>query len=364
MAAILEDGKLRLSGYVGDYYFDDHFTSSDVVLALAQIDDESDLTVHINSPGGVASEGAAIHALFQARSGSTDVVVEGIAMSAASLIAMAGAMVTMSAGSVLMIHDPASFTWGNSAEHSKSIEMLEALSTSYARVYADKSGKSVDECREIMKAESWFTPTQAVEAGFADETTERKAEPVAAFDYRVLAHAPKRLVALAKKKDWRLPDVDKRTSASAAARHQEENSMPTDKERADALAAKVAELEAEMKSGKDADSAAAMTKELEELRAEKAERANADAIMALEEAKGREAQAEALGAAGVDAEKAKAILAAAPKAEDESGDLSAAEYGRARMGAGGITQPGGGSRLKKGDKAVLAAAVARTNKRR
>lgn len=337
MAAILEDGKLRLSGYVGDYYYEDGFTAGDVVVALAAVADDSELTVHVNSPGGIATEGAAIHALLSARRGVTDVVVEGIAASAASLIAMAGATVTMSAGSTMMIHDPSGFTFGTSADHVKTVEGLEALATSYARVYADKSGKSPEACRDIMREETWLTPAKAVEEGFADDTTEKKAAPVAAFDYRVFAHAPMRLVALAKKKDWRLPDADKRTSASAAARHQEENSMPTDKERADALAAKVAELEAEMKSGKDADATASMTKELEELRAEKKARANADAIMALEEAKGREDQAKALGDAGVDPEKAKAILAAASKAEGNPDEPTPAEYGRVRMG---LAQPG------------------------
>ncbi|MBN9056311.1 MAG: Clp protease ClpP, partial [Rhizobiales bacterium] len=161
MAAILENGKLRLTGYVGDYYFEDGFTSQDVVLALAEIDDTADLPVHINSGGGVASEGAAIHALLSARAGRTDIVVEGIAASAASLIAMAGETVTMSAGAVMMIHDPSGYTFGNSADHTKTIEALEALGTAYARVYAAKSGKTAEECREIMKSERWLTPEEA-----------------------------------------------------------------------------------------------------------------------------------------------------------------------------------------------------------
>lgn len=336
MAAILEDGKLRLSGYVGDYYYEDGFTAADVARALSQIADDADLAVHINSGGGVAWEGAAIHAILSARTGTTDVVVEGVAASAASLIAMAGANVTMSAGAVLMIHDPSMLTIGDSAEHTKTIEMLEALATAFARVYADKSGKTSDQCREIMKAETWLTPAKAVDEGFADETTEIRGEAVAAFPYQAYAHAPKRLVAMAAKKNWRLPDADPRAAASAASRQSQEASM-TDKERADALAAKVAELEAQMKTGKDADATAAMTAELAELRAKDKARENSDAIMALEEAKGREAQAEALGAAGVDAEKAKAILAAAPKAEP--GELTPTEYGRVRMGIGQPSNP-------------------------
>jgi len=208
MAAILEDGKLRLSGYVGDYYYDDGFTSGDVILALAQIEDDAELDVYINSPGGIATEGAAIHALLAARSGVTNIVVEGIAASAASLITMVGATVTMSAGAVMMIHDPAGMTWGTSEDHAKTIEGLEALATAYARVYAGKSGKTPEECRDIMKAERWFTPEQAVAEGFANATTEKKASAVAAFDYRLFAHAPQALKTLASKHNWSISPTD------------------------------------------------------------------------------------------------------------------------------------------------------------
>ena len=236
MAVILDGGKLTLSGFVGDYYFEDGFTSSDVVLALAEVEENSDLEVHVNSPGGIASEGAAIHALLSARPGTTNIVVEGVAASAASLIAMAGATVTMSAGAIMMIHDPSGYTFGTSNDHSKSIESLEALATAYSRVYAAKSGKTPDECREIMKAERWFTPEQAVAEGFADATTEIKAAPVAAFDYRIFAHAPQRLKTLASKKNWSLPEANNPAGSAAPSSQNQEKSM-TDKERADQLAA-------------------------------------------------------------------------------------------------------------------------------
>lgn len=242
MGAILEDGKLRLSGYVGDDWYGDGFTSDDVVMALAQVEDDADLDVHINSGGGIATEGTAIHALLVARAGVTNVVVEGIAASAASLIAMAGATVTMSAGAIMMIHDPSAITVGTSADHEKSIESLEALATSYARVYAAKCGKTADECRDIMKAETWYTPETAVEAGFADATTEKVAEPVAAFDYRLFAHAPEPLRALAKKKNWSAPT--KEAAPAASPRHQKETPM-TDKTQADISAADIDKAKAD-----------------------------------------------------------------------------------------------------------------------
>lgn len=306
MAAILEDGKLRLSGYIGDYFFEDGFTSSDVVMALAEIEDDADLVVHLNSPGGIATEGAAIHALLSARPGKTDIVVEGIAASAASLVAMAGDTVTMSLGAVMMIHDPSGFTWGTVADHEKTVEGLEALATAYARVYSAKSGKSADDCRAIMRDERWFTPEQAVEEGFADEVAGTKAEPVAAFDYRLFEHAPKRLTALAAKKNWRLPDADQRAAMSAAKRPNKETTM-TDKERADQLAAELAELKA--------NQATAATAAADAVKADRERRAS---IMALDETKGREPLAEQLYAADMTAEQAKPILAAAAKAPEKT----------------------------------------------
>ncbi|MBB3996887.1 head maturation protease, ClpP-related [Aureimonas pseudogalii] len=325
MAAILEDGVLRLSGYVGEYYYEDGFTSADVVSALSQIDPGSDLTVHVNSPGGIAYEGAAIHAVLSARRGVTDVVVEGVAMSAASLIAMAGATVTMSAGAVMMIHDPSGFTFGTSDEHTKTIAGLEALATAYARVYADKSGKSVDECREIMKAETWFTPEQAVAAGFADETTERKAEPVAAFDYRVFANAPRRLVAMAKKKDWRLPDAETRPAPQATGPSPTKETSMTEKERADALSAELETLKATMSTS----ATAAVT----------ADRERRAAIMALPETAGREPLAEHLYATGKTVDEAKATLAVSGKttAAGDTPANDATEHQNRRLNGDGLS---------------------------
>lgn len=362
MAAILEDGKLTLSGYVGDDWFDDGFTYDQVLLALAQIDEDDDLVVHINSAGGIATEGAAIHSLLSGRPGKTDVVIEGIAASAASLIAMAGKTVTMALGAIMMIHDPAGMTWGTSKDHAKTIEGLEALATAYARVYAAKSGKTADECRDIMRDERWFTPEQAMAEGFADAVSQTRAEAVAAFDYRQFTNAPQRLVALATKKDWRLPDASAPAASAAQPSQRKEKSM-TDKERADQLAAELAELKAQMKTGRDAEAAATMEQELEALRAEKAARENADAIMALDEATGREDQAKALAEAGVSAEKAKIILAAAPQPTSGRDDDLVALEGR-RLNGEGLNGKGGGAPKAKGDKSVLSEAVARANKRR
>jgi ATP-dependent protease ClpP protease subunit len=313
-------------------WFGDNFTYADVVVALGQIDDAADLTVRLNSGGGIATEGAAIHALLARRAGRTDVVIEGIAASAASLIAMVGEKVTMAEGSIMMIHDPSGVTFGTSSDHSKTVEALEALATAYARVYAAKSGMTADECRQIMKSETWLTAEEAIEKGFADSAAADAAEAVAAFDYRLYANAPKRLVALARKNGW-AHEASRREAATAAQpRTEKENSMPTDKERADALAAELAELKAkQVDPAKAAQDAVA------------ADRDRRSKIMALEEAKGREALVEVLFATNMSVDEVKAALAAAPKASADD----AAAYEQKRLAAAGQAQPGSGKLAKK-----------------
>ena len=370
MAVIVQDGRLTLTGYVGEHwaYGDeiivDGFTQPMVLAALAEIGDDTDLTVHINSGGGFVDTGEGIRASLAARPGRTDVVIEGIAASAASLIAMAGETISMSEGSRMMIHDPANVTFGTVADHEATIRQLTSAASAMARVYARRSGIEPNAAREIMKAETWYVAEEAVEAGFADAVLGNKGRPVAAFPYQQYAHAPQQLVALAKENGWRLPAArpaasvaSKAASSAAEPRHQEEIPM-TDKERADQLAAELKSLKAQIDSGKSADETAALQEELKALREEKEARENADAIMSLEEAKGREAQAKALADAGVKADAAKAILAAAPEPKAEEG---ATTYEASRINGAGL---GGKPKAStKGDRSVLTAAVERTNKR-
>lgn len=314
MACILEGSKLTLSGAVGDDWFGDAFGYSDVLLALAEVDEDADLTVHINSGGGIATEGAAIHSLLANRPGKTDIVIEGIAASAASLIAMAGRNVRMAEGAVMMVHDPSGFTVGTSADHAKQIESLEALATAYARVYAAKSGKTADECREIMRAERWFTPEDAVAEGFADVVLERPAAAVAMFDYTKYSHAPRELRAQAK--NW-LRANPSAAKPAATDRQPQEVSM-TEKTEAGQKPAdpvNVAQMQAD---------------------AVKADRERRAAIMALDEAKGREQLAEHLyTTTEMTPDAVKAVLSAAPSAQPvqpEAANLATAGLGGSPSG--------------------------------
>ena len=356
MAVIVGDGRLTLTGYVGEstLEFDgwvvfDGFTHPEVLAALAEIGDDTDLEVRINSGGGYAYEGAAIRSALAERKGKTTVVVDGVAASAASLIAMAGNPVRMSAGSVMMIHDPAGFTVGTVEDHERQIKALNSLGTSYARVYARKSGKPEADCRELMRLETWFTPEEAVEAGFADQTDEAPAQAVAAFPYQTYAHAPRELVAMARTQGWRSPLPQFAASAAkppaakpAASTSQQETPMADQNPAGD----KTADADAQRKAAADAV---------------KADRERRAAVMALPEAKGREALAEHLYASTeMTADQIKATLAAspAPKADEQKPETDPAAYEASRLNGAGLggkaPKASGSDRLVNSMKAMLA----------
>ncbi|MDP3117225.1 MAG: Clp protease ClpP [Phenylobacterium sp.] len=221
MAVQILDGELILSGMVGDDFWGDGFTSGQVIAALAQIGRNADVTVRLNSGGGIATEGAAIHAALASHKGAVTVIVEGIAASAASLIACAGDVVEMALGSVFMIHDPATITWGTAADHQLAIQMLDSLATSYADTYAEKTGDPTATMRSLMKAETWMTAQEAVDRKFADRLASAndnadQAEP-SAFAYALYGKTPDRIAAHASAKGWKAPAGASLKPAAASA---------------------------------------------------------------------------------------------------------------------------------------------------
>lgn len=226
MAVHVNGAEIALTGVVGDTYWDDGFTAAEVIAALAEVGRDTDITVRLNSGGGIATEGAAIHAALAAHKGTVAMVVEGIAASAASVIAMAGDTITMSPGAVLMIHDPATQTWGDAAAHAKTIAALDKLGDAYAGIYADRTGKTVADMRALMRAETWMTADDAVAAGFADRlaATNDNDQPTA-FAYGVYAKAPQRIVALANARGWKAPRATMAALPAALPRHDQEISM-------------------------------------------------------------------------------------------------------------------------------------------
>ncbi|MDV7101659.1 Clp protease ClpP [Gordonia amicalis] len=135
---------------------------------LGQIPEKSPVTVRINSPGGDVYAALAITNALRRRSGPITSIVEGLAASAASFIAMAGDEVVMCRNSELMIHDARGLCVGNSTDMAEYAEWLGRASDNIASIYAEKAGGTVASWRTAMKAETWYTAEQAVRAGLAD----------------------------------------------------------------------------------------------------------------------------------------------------------------------------------------------------
>jgi len=134
--------------------------------------------VWINSPGGDCVAAAQIYNMLSNYKGKVTVKIDGIAASAASVIAMAGDTVLVSPVSMLMIHNPATIAWGDHAEMQKAIDMLAEVKESIINAYVLKTGLSRPKLSHLMDAETWMDANKAVELGFADEIMARaKAEP-------------------------------------------------------------------------------------------------------------------------------------------------------------------------------------------
>lgn len=172
----------------------------------------------INSPGGIATEGAAMMAALE-QHGNVTVRVVGLAASAASLAALGGKRVLMHSAALLMIHDPSGFTFGPADAHRAAAANLDKMSDTYARAYARATGHDIDRIKSWMKAETWLTANEALELNFCDEIegTETAETDFAAFDYGRFRNAPSNLIRLAQRNGWAAasPDASNKGNADA-----------------------------------------------------------------------------------------------------------------------------------------------------
>lgn len=134
------------------------------------------ITVWINSPGGDCVAAAQIYNMLMDYPHDVTVKIDGIAASAASVIAMAGTKVLMSPVSMLMIHNPATIAFGDHTEMQKAIEMLDSVKNSIINAYEIKTGLTRAKLSHLMDAETWMDANKAMELGFADGILSRDAE--------------------------------------------------------------------------------------------------------------------------------------------------------------------------------------------
>lgn len=164
-----EGNVLTLIGGIGNWW--DEMDAKTVIDAINGM--EGDITVRLNSPGGDVFDGITIMNALKAHDGKVTVIVEGLAASAASYIAIGGAdELRMAEGAMLMIHNALTIAAGNAADLRKEADLLDKVSDNIADIYAKHCKKSKDEIKASMDAETWFTVQEAKDYGFdivADE---------------------------------------------------------------------------------------------------------------------------------------------------------------------------------------------------
>lgn len=143
---------------------------ADVKNVIAELTDENEeLKVIINSPGGDVQAGQEIYSILKGIKNHVTVEVQSIAASAASMVAMAGDNVRMSPVSLLMIHNASTCTSGDYRDMQHTADVLQTVNTAIMQAYIAKTGKTEDELKDMMDRETWLTANQCLENGFADE---------------------------------------------------------------------------------------------------------------------------------------------------------------------------------------------------
>lgn len=182
-------------------------TPKQVKAAFDELKDR-DVVMRFDSPGGSVFAAAAMYAVAQEHNGNIQVKIDGACFSAASFLAMVGDGISMSASSMLMIHDPWTFASGNAGEMRKTADLLDQIRDQIVGAYDARTDLGEETLAAMMAEETWLTPELAKEKGFVDEVIEHKAKAGNRYDLsKYLArfkNAPK---------DWPLPQKTPRFDA-------------------------------------------------------------------------------------------------------------------------------------------------------
>lgn len=173
-----EEGRtLYFDGYIAqDSWFDDDITPKQFKAELTNSD--GDIIVWLNSPGGDVFAASQIYNMLKEYTGKVTVKIDGIAASAASVIAMAGSEILMSPVAMMMIHNPATVIFGEASDLKSGIDMLSEIKESIINAYEQKTSLPRNKISKMMDAETWFSAQKAVELGFADKVLYEDSEEV------------------------------------------------------------------------------------------------------------------------------------------------------------------------------------------
>lgn len=170
-----EERILRIYGTIApESWYDDDVTPAEFRKEL--MDGTGPVTLYLNSYGGDCIAASQIYSMLMEYPFDVTVKIDGIAASAASVIAMAGTKVLMAPTSCMMVHDPMTVAMGNTGDMQKAIEMLDTIKDSIVLAYQIKTGLDKKTLAKLMTEETWMSAAKAIELGFADGLLERETQ--------------------------------------------------------------------------------------------------------------------------------------------------------------------------------------------
>ncbi|WP_020411102.1 ClpP-like prohead protease/major capsid protein fusion protein [Microbulbifer variabilis] len=157
--------------YLYDYIGYWGVTAKDFARDLKALGDVSKINLHINCPGGDVFDGTAIYNLLKDHKAEVETWIEGIAASMGSVIALAGGTVHIAENAYYMVHNPSAGVRGDERALEKTKSLLAKVKATMKSLYSSRTGMSDEEISQVMDDETWYTGAEAVEAGFATDTT-------------------------------------------------------------------------------------------------------------------------------------------------------------------------------------------------
>ena len=168
--------EVLIYGNIGDRWNEDGVVASELVRDLSALQADT-INLRINSYGGSVPDGLAIYNALRRHKATVNVFVDGVAISCASYIAMAGDTITMAKNAQMMIHGPWTIAAGNATDLREQADILDRYAKAMASAYADKSGKTYEDALALLtdRKDHWFLADEAKAEGFADEVGEEVA---------------------------------------------------------------------------------------------------------------------------------------------------------------------------------------------
>jgi ATP-dependent protease ClpP protease subunit len=215
--------KIYLYGPIGEDVFGDGVSAISIVEQLRAADG-ADVALHINSPGGSVFEGHAMFNAIASYDGRVDVYIDGLAASAASIVALAGDSVHAAKNALLMIHEPWAVVVGTSDDMLQMADLLDKMSGTLLDIYAGKASVDRDILAASMAAETWLTAAEALEWGLVDEVIDSAARVAALGSKEIKAFGYKNTPAEIVQKDTTTSPDEQPAAEYAEETQQEESS--------------------------------------------------------------------------------------------------------------------------------------------